>query len=58
MEHGKAYEKPTMTYYGTVQELTLGNGTTVTADATQCTGFGLSGFQSSTPSLLTCKTSG
>ncbi|HZT91511.1 MAG TPA: lasso RiPP family leader peptide-containing protein [Gaiellaceae bacterium] len=57
MTYYEQYEPPVVTHYGTVADLTLGNGNTTTADAAQCTGYGLTGFQSNTPSLLTCKTS-
>lgn len=30
------YEAPRVTYYGTVEELTLGTGTSLTPDLTQC----------------------
>jgi hypothetical protein len=47
------YEPPTITTYGTVQELTFGTGSTTTADAESCAQHG---FNSNTPSLVTCKT--
>jgi hypothetical protein len=49
------YEAPTVTNYGTVQELTLGSGATTVADIQPCaTGT----FRGSTPSSITCKLAG
>lgn len=46
------YEAPTVTTYGTVQELTLGSGGTTTPDISPCaTGT----FTSTSPSGITCK---
>ena len=48
------YEKPTVTDYGTLRELTLGSGGTATPDIDPCnTGT----FQANTPSGITCKIS-
>jgi len=48
------YEKPKVTDYGTVQELTLGTGGTQTPDIAPCTA---GTFQGNTPSSITCKVS-
>lgn len=48
------YETPTVTNYGTVQELTLGSGGTTTPDITPCA---QGTFQANTPSGITCKVS-
>ena len=47
------YEAPTVTNYGTVQELTLGSGGTSTPDVSPCA---VGSFQSASPSGVTCKT--
>jgi hypothetical protein len=48
------YEKPMVTDYGTVRDLTLGSGGTTTPDISPCnTGT----FQSASPSGITCKVS-
>lgn len=48
------YEAPTVTNYGTVQELTLGTGGTTTPDIAPCAD---NSFQANTPSGITCKVS-
>lgn len=50
------YETPTVTYYGTVEELTLGDGNSTTMDTCLVTGQTGYGFQGTTPSQHTCKT--
>lgn len=56
MGTGNGYEAPKVTYYGTVQELTMGNGSVLPVDVQGC--GALSGLPSSnTPSGITCKTS-
>lgn len=50
-----AYEAPTVTKYGTVQELTLGSGGTSTPDISPCSP---ATFQANNPSGITCKTGG
>lgn len=54
MESKIQYEAPTVTNYGTVQELTLGTGGTTTPDIAPCAD---STFQANTPSGITCKVS-
>jgi hypothetical protein len=55
-QHKLAYEAPTVTFYGTVQELTMGNGLVTPLDAQNC--GALSGHLSSnSPSGVTCKLS-
>ena len=49
------YEAPTVTYYGSVQELTLGSGGTITLDVAPPCAPGT--FQANTPSGVTCKVS-
>ena len=46
------YEAPTVTNYGTVQELTLGTGGTTTPDIQPCSA---NTFRSNSPSGITCK---
>lgn len=47
------YEAPTVTNYGTVQELTLGSGGTTTPDILPCAP---GTFRAATPSGVSCKT--
>ena len=48
------YEAPTVTNYGTVQELTLGTGGTTTPDIAPCSP---STFRANNTSGITCKIS-
>lgn len=55
-EQKTAYEAPSVTYYGTLQELTMGNGTVMPLDAATPSCGALTGLPSSnTPSGVTCK---
>jgi hypothetical protein len=56
MEHKTAipYEAPTLTTYGTVEELTLGNGNSPNVDVQPCIGP----QRGTTPSQISCKTAG
>ena len=49
------YEAPTVTTYGTVQELTFGTGTSNIPDIAPCAP---GTFRGTTPSSITCKTVG